>query len=119
MVFIVDLNESIKTDKIGFLKGTDQYDVLRVMYTNGDDDDISHEDVLDRLKEWEKKYPFDIIGAEHDWVEIEFRVLPANIKAFAEEIYDFSPDIVDDDMGTVQELAKDLQTTKRLLMWWE
>lgn len=119
MAFIIDLNESIKSDKIGFLKGKDQYDILRVMQTNGDEDDISHEDVIEKLQEWERKYPFDIIGAEHDWVEIEFKVLPGNIKAFAEEVYDFSPDVVDEDLGTVQELVKDLQTTKRLLMWWE
>lgn len=119
MVFIVDMNEAIKSDKIAFLKGTDQYEILRVMHTNGDEDDISHEDIIERLKEWEKKYPFSIIGAEHDWVEIEFQVLPGNVKTFAEEVYDFSPDVVDEDLGTVQELAKDLQTTKRLLMWWE
>lgn len=119
MAFIVDLNESIKSDKIGFLKCTDPYEILRVMHTNGDEDDISHEDVVETLKEWEKKHSFDIIGAEHDWVEIEFKVLPANVKAFAEEVYDFSPDVVDEDLGTVQELVRDLQATKRLLMWWE
>lgn len=119
IAFIADINEPIKSDKIGFLKCTDQYEILRVMYTNGNEDDISHEDLLERLKEWEAKYPFDIIGAGHDWVELEFKILPDNVKAFAEEVYDFSPDVVDEDLGTVQELVKDLQATKRLLMWWE
>ena len=117
--FIVDINEPIKSDQIGFLKCADQYEILRVMYTNGNEDDITHEDILERMKEWEHKYPFDIVGAEHDWVEIEFKVVPENVKAFAEEVYDFSPDVVDEDLGTVQELVKDLQATKRLLMWWE
>lgn len=119
MAFIVDINESIKVDRIGVIKGTDPYEILRVMYTNGAEDDISHEDVIDKLKEWEKKYSFDIIGAEHDWVEIQFRTLPGNIRAFAQEVYDFSPDIVDEDLGTVQELENDLLMTKRLMMWWE
>ena len=119
MAFVVEMNAGIKTDRIGILKGTDQYDILRVMHTDGDDYDISNEDVIERLKDWEKSSPFDIIGADNDWVEIEFKTLPKDLKAFAGEVYDFSPDAVDQGPGTVAGLITEIQLTKRLFLWWD
>jgi hypothetical protein len=119
MAFVVEMNASIKTDRIGILKGTDQYEILRIMHTDGDDYDISNEDVIERLKEWEKSSPFDILGADNDWVEIEFKTLPKDLKAFVEEVYDFCPDAVDQGPGSVDDLIKEIQQTKRLFLWWD
>jgi hypothetical protein len=117
--FVVEMNTGLKIEKIGILKGTDQYEILRIMHTNGDDYDISNQDVIERLKEWEMHSPFDIIGADNDWVEIEFRSLPRDLKAFAEEVYDFCPDALDQGPGSAAELAKEIQKTKKLFLWWE
>jgi hypothetical protein len=119
MAFVAEINAGIKIDKIGVIKGTDQYDILKVMYTNGDDYDISNQDVIERLKEWEKTSPFDIIGADNDWVEIEFKTLPKDLKSFTEEVYDFCPDAVDQGPGSPAELANEIQQTKRLFLWWD
>jgi hypothetical protein len=119
MVFIVEMNAGLKTDTIGILKGTDQYEILRVMQTNGDDYDISNQDIIDRLKEWEKCCAFDIIGAENDWVELEFKTLPKDLDAFAEEVYEFSPDAVDQGWGSVDGLIKEIKKTNRLFLWWD
>jgi hypothetical protein len=117
--FIVEMNDAIKVYKIGVLKGTDQYEILRIMHTDGDDYDISNQDVIDWLKELEQKTPFNIIGADSDWVEIEFTTLPKDLKALAEAVYDFCPDAVDQGTGSVDELAKEIKQTKRLLLWWD
>ena len=119
MAFVVEVNDGIKTDRIGILKGTDQYEILRVMHTDGHDYDISNEDVIERLKDWEKSSPFDIIGADNDWVEIEFKALPKDLKAFAEEVYDFCPDAVDQGPGSIDGLITEMQQTKRLFLWWD
>jgi hypothetical protein len=119
MAFVVEVNAGYKIDKIGVLKGTDQYDILRVMHTDGDEYDISNQDVIDRLKEWEKISSFDIIGADYDWVEIEFRKLPKDLKSFAEEVYDFSPDAVDEGPGTVDGLIREISKTHRLFLLWD
>jgi hypothetical protein len=119
MVFIVEMNDGIKTDKIGVLKGNDQYDILRVMQTNGEGDDVSNEDVIAKLKEWEKGSPFEIIGAENDWIELEFKKLPNNLKSFVEDLEDFCPAAVEGGAGAEEELVKEMQKTKRLYLWWE
>jgi len=119
MAFVVEMNDAIKVYKIGVLKGTDQYEILRIMHTDGDDYDISNKDVIDWLKELERKAPFDIIGADSDWVEIEFKKVPKDLKTIAEEVYDFSPDTIDQGPGSVDELVKEIRKTNRLFLWWD
>ncbi len=119
MAFVIEMNAGYKIDKIGVLKGSDQYEILRIMHTDGDEYDISNQDVIDRLKEWEKISPFDIIGADYDWVEIQFRNLPKDLKSFAEEVYDFSPDAVDEGPGTVDGLVREIRKTHRLFLLWD
>jgi len=119
MAFQIEINNSLKVDRIGIIKGTDQYEILRIMHTNGDDDDVSHEDVIEKLKQWEKRIQFEIVGAENDWVEIEFRTMPQDLKAFAEDVYEFSPNTVDEGTGSLAELVKDICATKSLVLWWD
>lgn len=118
LAFLVESNDALKNDKIAVIKGADQYEILRLMHTNGDNDDVSHEEVIEKLQEWEKRSPFEIIGAENEWVEIEFRVMPRDLKAFAEDVYEFSPDAVDEGAGSIAELIKEIDTTRRLMIWW-
>lgn len=119
MAFVVEMNEGLKSDKIGILKGSDQYEILRIMHTDGDEYGIANQDVIDRLREWEKMFSFDIIGADSDWVEIEFKTLPRDLKAFAEDVYEFSPDAVDQGPGTVEGLIREIKRTNKLFLWWD
>lgn len=119
MPFIVELNAGRKLDKIGVIKGTDQYEILRIMHTDGSDYNISNQDVIDRLKEWGKIATFDIIGADSDWVELEFKTLPRDLKAFVDEVNDFSPDAVDQGPGSKAEMLKEIQRTNRLFLSWD
>ncbi len=119
MAFQIEINNSLKVDRIGIIKGTDPYEILRIMHTNGDDDDVSHEDVIAKLKQWEKRIRFEIVGAENDWVEIEFRTMPQDLKVFADDVYEFSPDTVDEGTGSLAELIKDISATKSLVLWWD
>ena len=119
MPFIVEMNAALRTDKIGVIKGPDQHEILRIMHTDGDDYDISHQDVIDRLKEWEKCCPFVIIGAGSNWVELEFKTLPRDLRAFVEEVNDFSPDAVEQGPGSIAELIKEIKRTNRLFLIWE
>ncbi len=119
MAFVVAMKDALKQDTIGVIKGTDQYDILRTMRTNGEEYEILSEDVVARFKDWEKSFSFDILGADNDWVEIEFKTLPKDLAAFAEEVYDFCPDAVDQGPGNVTGLVKEMQATHRLFLWWD
>ncbi|MFS0823222.1 DUF4253 domain-containing protein [Bacillus sp. 1P02SD] len=107
--------------RIGVLKGTDQFELLKILQTNGDNYDISNDDVISKLKQWNKRYPFSIIGADFDWIEAEFLVLPSDqhIQSFAKEMYEFCPDIVEQGTGSIEELIEEIKETKKFYLWWD
>lgn len=119
LAFVAEINFGIKVDKIGILKGIDQYVLLRIMHTEGEEYDITNEDVIDRLKEWEGVASFDIIGADSDWLEIEFKTLPRDLPAFVEEVYEFCPDAIDQGPGSMEGLIREIKRTNRLFLWWD
>jgi len=119
LAFIVEMNALLKTDKIGVIKGSDSYEIIRIMHTDDEENGVSTDDVIERLKGWEKFASFDVIGADNDWIELEFSKLPGDMKSFGEEVYDFSPDAVDEGPGTIEALLKELRKTKRLVLMWE
>jgi len=121
MVFLSEMNFGIgnEPDEIAILKGTDQYEILRIKQTNGINYGVENKDVIDKLKEWEELYPFEILGADFDWVEAEFKTVPEDMDSFAEEVYEFCPDVVDQGTGTVEDLAEEMRKTKRLFLWWD
>lgn len=118
-VFVSEKNYGYEQDRIGVIKSKDQYDIIRIEHTDGINYDINSQDVINKLKEWEKKYPFHIIGADYDWVEIEFKELPNDINLFTNEVYEFCPDIIDQGSGSVEELSKEIKQTNTLLLWWD
>jgi hypothetical protein len=119
MPFIVEKNAGLKLNKIGVIQGTDQYEILRIMHTDGDEYDISNRDVIERLNEWQKISSFEIIGADSDWVEIQFKTLPSDLKSFAREVSEFSPDAVERGSNGIEKLIERIKRTKRLFLLWE
>ncbi|HEX8236694.1 MAG TPA: DUF4253 domain-containing protein [Abditibacteriaceae bacterium] len=80
---------------IGVLKGTEVCDFLRLQNTNGANFDLDTESIIRKLANWEQLCSLHIVGAGFDWVDLQFDTLPDNLQAFAEEIYDFCPDTLD------------------------
>jgi hypothetical protein len=88
-------------DEIIVLKTTDHYAIVKAKRTYAET--VPHSEILSRLRKWEKSFEFEVVGASHDWVAIAFRTLPKNLCAFAEEVYRFCPDIVDQGVGPIRE----------------
>lgn len=107
--------------RIGILKGTDQFELLKILQTNGDNYDISNDDVISKLKQWNNYYPFSIVGAGFDWIEANFTVLPSNqdLKSLVQEMYEFCPDTVEQGTGSIEELIEEIKETKKLFLWWD
>ena len=90
LVFLQEVHFGYEPDRIGILRSTDKYDILRVRRTNGINYDLSDEDVINRIREWDALYQLDFVGADFDWFEATFgtrpkttRPLPARSMPFA------------------------------------
>jgi len=120
-VFVSEQHFGIKgqRDQLSILRGTDPYSMLRVMGTNGWNYNISPDSIIVRLQRWDAAFGLDLQGVGFDWLEAEFRRLPSDMMAFAKEVYEFCPDVVDQGTETVEALAQEMRRSKRLYLWWD
>ena len=91
------------TDEVLVLKTDDPYAAIRLRGTDGANYDVFTDDIVDRLESWRGLCAFRVVGAARDWVAIQFDTLPERICAFAEEVYLFCPDTVDQGAGLARE----------------
>jgi hypothetical protein len=117
LIFVVTGENDSKN--IGVIKGTDELDVLRYRRTDGINHDYENEDIVLKIAEWNDKYGLIIIGCGRDWLELEFNEMPINLNEFAEEVYEFCPDIVDQGVGGIESLILMIQEMNGVWLWWD
>lgn len=106
-------------DKIGVLKTTDQFQILKQIETDGINYEITNDSLISIMKEFDKKYSIDLIGASGDWCEFAIQREPDDWMQLAREVYKVCPDVVEQGTGTIQVLADEMKKTKHLYFWWD
>lgn len=119
LLFMTERNYGYDPDTVVVFKTTDQFLLPERIGTNGLNYDIETEDVIQQLKRWHAKAPFTIIGCGTDFIEARFIKQPKNMLAFAEEVYEFCPDTVDQGAGSVEELAEEMEKNNVFYLWWD
>ncbi|HWQ91666.1 MAG TPA: DUF4253 domain-containing protein [Clostridia bacterium] len=105
-------------DKVGLLPTTNKFDVIAAMETDGANSGLYTAGIIQWLKQLEPDQPFVLTGVGFDYLEGYFTTPVKDPKALAKRMYKFCPDIVDQGVGTVDALAKELQKGK-LYFWWD
>jgi|GEM_PF-3063456 len=88
-----------ETDEVAILKTDDPYAIIKICKSDGANEDVSTEDILDRLERWKKDCEFEVVGASRDWVALQFSQLPKDLLRFAEDVYLFCPDAIVQGVG--------------------
>jgi hypothetical protein len=119
-LFRYDQHYSIgdQPDKVGLLPTADKYAVMAAMETNGDNYEISTAGVIAWMKELEQEQPYVLTGIGFDYMEGHFTGPVKDPQGLAKRMYQFCPDIVDQGVGDVSKLAKELQKGS-LYFWWD
>lgn len=110
---------SVLGDRVAILEDIDQYGYLDVVYTDGINYGLEHEDIMAQYRSWDEQYGLSLIGASYDWLEAEFQSPPSDWLSFAHEVYEFSPDVVDQGTGDIEALADEMRDTNILFLWWD
>ena len=118
-IYVSDFNYGYSPDIIHILKTKDKFDLLRFEGTSGINYDIYVEDVINKLSDWDKSYGLHIVGVGNDFVQADYDKFPDNIDKYAKDLYEFCPDIVDQGVGTLEALKKEVVKTKELFLWWD
>lgn len=108
-----------KQDQLGLLPTRDWADVLRTFQTNGANYDLGPGDIVKWLQKLALQQPFVITGASWDWLEGRFTDPVKNPRKLAKQMYEFCPDIVDQGIGSVKNLAQALEKDGYFFFWWD
>jgi hypothetical protein len=96
-----------------------QFEILRIAASDAVNYGKETEDLVRTLQRWDKLYGIDIYAAETDTIRLKLKSLPKDMAAFANEVYEFCPDIVDQGVGDVEKLAAGIAATKEIYLWWD
>jgi hypothetical protein len=88
---------------------TDPFAAVRDADTAAPNFDLSTDDIIARLTKWQSLCTFDVVAAEADSLEIKFKTLPADMDAFARDLYEFCPDLVDQGTGCIHEMIEAME----------
>lgn len=105
-----------RANEVMIVPASDPYAPLRLRRTDGANYDVSTDDILDRLRQWEQACRFEVVGAAGSWAALKFETLPSRPCAFAEEVYLFCPDTVTQGVGLKKERdhPADFESARRL-----
>ncbi|RZM03303.1 MAG: DUF4253 domain-containing protein [Pedobacter sp.] len=103
--FVFDGNEDGLLG-VGLIKADSELDILRYRCTNAYNYDLGPEEVLAKIEDLDKRLGVTVVGCAMDWVELRFDKLPEDMDAFADEIYEFCPDSVDQGVGDIASLKE-------------
>lgn len=83
--------------------------IIRAKQTNGANYDVMTEDVISRLTAWQELCSFDISRIKGDGMVLEFHTLPEDLAAFAGDVYEFCPDVIDQHFGCFGEMIEAME----------
>lgn len=89
----------------------DPFAAIRKAGTGGPNYDLDTNAIVERMTKWQSLCSFTVTTAEGDSVDIEFATLPKDMDAFARDVYDFCPDLVDQGTGCVHEMVGMMEET--------
>ncbi len=90
-------------------------DQIKQSQTNGINYDVTTEDILKKLENWDQRFGITISDVSYDQVTVSFQRLPDNLLEMAQEIYEFCPDIIDQGFGCMDYmLAKMLESGREI-----
>ncbi len=115
-LFVFDSGED---NYLAVIKGKSDGEVLKWRQTNGINYDINNDSLISELQEWKSKFDFILLGAGMDWLRIQFLTQPLDLDKFAEEVYEFCPDIVDQGIGDLEKLAPEMKRMNGIFLWWD
>jgi hypothetical protein len=82
------------------------FDLIRAHQTHGINYDVTTDDVVSRLQDWQTRCKFEVIDVKSDALALRFLTLPDDLDAFARDVYAFCPDVIDQGFGCYDEMLE-------------
>ena len=112
-------NPPVKGVEVVVGYGQSQFDILRIAASDAVNYGMGTDDLIAKITQWDTAYGIDIYQASTDTIQLRLKTLPSDIHAFAEELYTFCPDIVDQGVGSVEKLGQAIRESQTVFLWWD
>jgi hypothetical protein len=99
--------------------GDSQFDILRLARSDAANYEMDTEDLVEKLRGYDEDFGIDIRLANTDTIVFDLIGSPADTSAFAQDIYEFCPDVVDQGVGSVEALREAIEVTGQVYLWWD
>ncbi|MBB6003663.1 DUF4253 domain-containing protein [Arcicella rosea] len=108
----------IQNNELSIIKSKNQFEIINVQETSGVSFELTTDEIVQKLTNWNKQFSINILGANYSWILIEFEKDIDDFSAFYEELLEFCPDL-NQIFITEQELISQIKIEKQLLFWWD
>ena len=116
----MDFDDSYNTYyDIVIINCSDQFELIKLIGTNGVNYDVYNVDIVAQMKEWHKKVDFTIDVVDVSRIHAYMDKTPKNIKQFTKEVYKFCPDVIDQGYSSMDEMILDYKQNKYFWLWWD
>lgn len=92
--------------------------VMALISPHAGESEVGIFEILEKLDAWEP-LGWSLAGVGNDAFELRFERLPEDTVAFAEELYRFCPDLVDQGFESVEALRRSVVEDRRVSFWWD
>ena len=99
--------------------GASQLDIPRLVRSDAANYDMGTEDLVRKLREYDRDYGIGIFHAETDTIGFTLLNAPDDMPAFAADLYAFCPDVVDQGLGSVEALEESVEAYGQVYLWWD
>jgi hypothetical protein len=109
----------IKGAELVMAPGQDQFDIVRLAATDAVNYDKTTDQIIEELRRWDSQFGIDIWQAETDTVQLKLKSIPVDLPEFAQGLYEFCPDIVDQGVGDIGSLQAAVKQEGAIFLWWD
>lgn len=97
-----------------------KFQKLYAARTSAPNYNLNTDAIVARLELWDQRHGIKKIkNVDSSALTLVFERTPDPLETFVDEVYQFCPDIVDQGLETVQNLAKDIAKRNTLILWWD
>ena len=91
------------------MKKNDEFSKVATAKTSAPNFDLDTAGIIDELTRWKKLCSFTVAKANGDSISITFQTLPRDLRKFADDVYSFCPDVVDQGTGCLAEAIEAME----------
>ena len=99
--------------------GESQLDIPKLARTDAVNHGMGTGEIVGKLRQYDEHFGINVVRAETDTIVFDLVGWPRDLAAFARDLYEFCPDVVDQGVGSVEALEEGLDVTGRVYLWWD